>query len=288
MDVFVDGVVGVNVGGLPAVPHPLVACFGEVGQRVLVGVPVMATKLPVFEGRRIFVKVVAQEFEDVDHSRQEHSGGEESRRFHLLDDRFQFSGAVCGAAEFFGKDLLLFRGQACYLDSLESPAGVDALLVEVQFRQGLDVFLEFLISVEIKLIDAAENAVGEFLFGRSDVLEFAQQVRQHDVGGRNGLVDGVVVFQEVVPHGADFLFQFTAVGIRETAEGRTPCVMEVSLADGTLVDHQHLLALGHLVCHNVCGHLHFLGAGKCLDRVGAGAFVFGIHRHLVGVGIGGV
>ena len=98
LDVFVDGVVGVNVRGLPAVPHPLVARFGEVHEGIPVGGPVVAAQLPVFERRRFFVKVVAQQFEDVDHARQEYAGGEESGRFHFLDNRGEFLGAFCSAA----------------------------------------------------------------------------------------------------------------------------------------------------------------------------------------------
>ena len=112
LDVFVDGVVGVNVGGLPAVAHPLVARFGQVHERVLVGMPVVAAQLPVFERRRVFVKVIAQQFENVDHARQENACGEEPGRFHFLDNRCELLCAFCSAAEFFGKDLLLFGRKA--------------------------------------------------------------------------------------------------------------------------------------------------------------------------------
>ena len=207
-------------------------------QRVPVGMPVVAAQLPVFVCWSVLAEVVAQQFENVHHARQEDSGGEQSRGFHFLDNRFQFLGPFGGATEFFGKVLLLFGRKAGNLDSLESLAGCDTVFVEIQFRQNLDVFLEFLIAVEVQLADSAENAVGEFLLGLLYVLEFTQQFRKQNVCRRNGPVDGVVVFQEIIPHGADFLFQAATVAVGEIAEGRTPRVLEGSLCNGALVDHQ--------------------------------------------------
>ena len=69
LDVFVDGIVGINVRSLPAVPHPLVACFGEVHEGIPVGGPVVAAQLPVFERGSIFVEIIAKKFKNVDHAR---------------------------------------------------------------------------------------------------------------------------------------------------------------------------------------------------------------------------
>ena len=64
-DVFVDGVVGVDIRGLPTVAYPLVARFGECEERVFVGRPVVAAQLPIFKCRCIRVKIGANEFQDV-------------------------------------------------------------------------------------------------------------------------------------------------------------------------------------------------------------------------------
>ena len=63
--VLVDGVIGIDVGCLPAVTHPLVARFGQSLERVLVSNPVVRSQVPSFKIGRVVIEAHLDEVDEV-------------------------------------------------------------------------------------------------------------------------------------------------------------------------------------------------------------------------------
>ena len=131
-DVLVDGVVGIDVGGLPAVADPLVARFGQFLERVLVGAPAVGAEVPAFELGSAFVEVLADERNHLGEGGEVDAGGEEAfflEEFYERLDDLEFLERVLDGGLDFG---LLGVGQGFCLDVLEELAGRDSSLVEVE------------------------------------------------------------------------------------------------------------------------------------------------------------
>ena len=89
------------------------------------------------------------------------------------------------------------------------------------------------------------------MLGRLDGDEFFEKVCQRNVRRCNRIVDCVIVFLELRAHLADILFQDTAVGLRETAEGWLPGFLEGAAGNGSVVNHEDLLSLGDGIGYDV-------------------------------------
>ena len=133
-----------------------------------------------------------------------------------------------------------------------------------------------------------QDRSGILVLGRLDGDEFFEKVCQRNVRRCNRIVDCVIVFLELRAHLADILFQDTAVGLRETAEGWLPGFLEGAAGNGSAVNHEDLLSLGDGIGYDVCGNLHLVGAGERLDGVGFRLVVQGVDNDLVCMRIRGV
>ena len=107
-DVLVDGVVGIDVRGLPVVAHPAVAGFGERTERVLVGIPAGGLQVPVLEFGSVRAEVLADERDDFGEQRQVDACREEAFLFEEIYQRGERLDLFFGTIEGVGDFLLLF------------------------------------------------------------------------------------------------------------------------------------------------------------------------------------